>query len=71
MSLISGDAYNEVFHYISAITGIRSIFRKIRKEIYVIETKSSFLKMVRFILLARKTVSLKDGFTAETINSRH
>ena len=59
------------FFTISAITSIRSIFRKIREEIYARKPKNSFLKMVRCFLLVRKMVSLKDGFTAETSSSKY
>ena len=59
------------FFTLSAIMNIRSIFRKIRREIYVRKPKHSFLKVMRCFLSARRTVSFKDGFTGETRSSRY
>ena len=59
------------FFTFSTIASIRSILRKIRKEIFVRKPKNSFSRMVHCFLLARKMVSLKDGFTAETSSSRY
>ena len=62
-------AYNEVFHYIRD-NEYPIDFSKIRKEIDVRKSKNSFLKLVRCFSQAIKTVSLEDGFTAETSSSR-
>ena len=59
------------FFTISAMTSIRSIFLKIREEIYARKPENSFLKMVRCFLLVRKMVNLKDVFTAETNSSKY
>ena len=62
-------AHNEVFHYLRDNEYLID-FSKIRKEIHVRKSNNSFWKMVCCFSYAIKTVSLKDGFTAETSSSR-
>ena len=62
-------AHNEVFHYLRDNEYLID-FSKIRKEIHLRKSNNSFWKMVRCFSQAIKTVSLKDGFTAETSSSR-